>query len=180
MRLSEGVRERMLSKGMARLAIEAYVGWILRFVGFHGRRHPRELGAAEVEQFLTDLAVRREVAAATQNQALFALLFLSREVLDVDLPWLNGIVRSKRPVRLPVVMSRTEVRQVLALLEPRVRLVASGSGGSSVPGMRAISHSGAAQPNCSSSASRSGHRSARLAGIGGDVGRRRSSRSANG
>ena len=115
----------MLRKGMARRSIDAYVGWVLRFVGFHGRRHPRELGAAEVEQFLTDLAVRLQVASATQNQALSALLFLYREVLGIDLPWLNGIVRSKRPVRLPVVLSRAEVRQVLELLDPRSRLVVS-------------------------------------------------------
>ena len=73
MRLSEAVRERMLRKGMARRSIDAYVGWVLRFVGFHGRRHPRELGAAEVEQFLTDLAVRLQVGRSHVDSHHFQL-----------------------------------------------------------------------------------------------------------
>jgi site-specific recombinase XerD len=84
------------------------------FILFHHKRHPREMGADEVEAFLTHLAVEGQVAAATQNQALSALLFLYREVLGIDLPWLDGVVRAKRPERLPVVLSGNEVQRVLA------------------------------------------------------------------
>ena len=91
----------------------AYVGWVRRFVRFSGVRHPRELGSAEVTAFLTDLAVRRHVSAATQNQALAALLFLYREVLDCRLGWLDGLVRARRAARLPTVLSPAEVKAVL-------------------------------------------------------------------
>ena len=90
-----------------------YVQWIRRFILFHDKRHPREMGAREVEAFLTHLAVDGNVAAATQNQALSALLFLYREVLEIDLPWLDNMVRAKRPARLPVVLTRSEVTAVL-------------------------------------------------------------------
>ena len=90
-----------------------YAQWIRRFILFHDKRHPREMGAREVEVFLTHLAVEGNVAAATQNQALSALLFLYREVLDIDLPWLDDVVRAKRPARLPVVLTRSEVTAVL-------------------------------------------------------------------
>ena len=82
---------------------EAYVHWIRRFVLFHGRRHPREMGAAQVTAFLSSLANDGHVAAATQNQALAAILFLYRAVLAIELPWMGEIVRAKRPRRLPVV-----------------------------------------------------------------------------
>jgi hypothetical protein len=91
---------------------ECYVGWIKRFILFHGKRHPAELGAAEIEAFLTHLAVHDHVAASTQNQAFNALVFLYRQVLEIDLPRIDA-VRARRPARLPVVMSRAEVRQVL-------------------------------------------------------------------
>ena len=110
---------------------QAYVQWAKRFILFHGKRHPRDMGKREVEAFLTDLAVRRHVAAATQNQALNGILFLYREVLEMDLPWLDDVVRAKRPVRAPVVLSRPEVRSILALLSPPNDLVVSllyGSG----------------------------------------------------
>jgi hypothetical protein len=81
----------------------AYVARIRRDIFFHGKRHPAELGAAEVTRFLSSLAVDGRVAASTQNQALGALLLLYRDVLELDLPWLDGIVRAKRPERLPVV-----------------------------------------------------------------------------
>lgn len=84
-----------------------------RFILFHDKRHPVEMGAAEVEAFLTHLAVEGKVAAATQNQALSALLFLYREVLEINLPWLDQVVRAKRPARLPVVLTRQEVTAVL-------------------------------------------------------------------
>jgi hypothetical protein len=83
-----------------------YVQWARRFILFHGKRHPVEMGTREVEAFLTHLAVAGKVAAATQNQALSALLFLCREVLGQDLPWLDEGVRAKRPARLPVVLTR--------------------------------------------------------------------------
>lgn len=90
-----------------------YVHWVKRFILFHGKRHPGEMGAAEVEAFLTDLAVVGKVAASTQNQALSALLFLYREVLKQDLPWMADVVRAKRPARLPVVLTQREVVSVL-------------------------------------------------------------------
>jgi len=99
---------------------EAYWGWLRRFLLFHRQgkqwRHPTELGAGEVRRFLNHLATERRVAASTQNQALSALLLLYREVLELDLPWLDSIVRAKRPQRLPVVLTRDEVRAVLQRL----------------------------------------------------------------
>ena len=95
----------------------AYVGWTRRFVLAMGRRHPRTMGAAEITAFLTSLATEHDVAASTQNQALSALLFLYRQVLDIDLPWLDGVVRAKRPARIPTVLSRGEVARLLAALE---------------------------------------------------------------
>jgi integron integrase len=130
-RLSQAIIERIRRKGMAKRTEEVYVAWALRFVGFCGRRHPRELGAADVERFLSHLALERNVAASTQNQALAALLFLYREVLGTELPWLDGICRSKKPQRLPSVLSRHEVVSVLAQLAGRDALVAGllyGSG----------------------------------------------------
>jgi len=103
---------------------EAYAGWVVRYIKFHGLRHPREMAAPEVAAFLTHLAVERRVAASTQNQALNALVFLYRNVLDTDPGLLAGVVRAVRPVRLPVVLSRDEVRKVLAELEGTPRLVA--------------------------------------------------------
>jgi site-specific recombinase XerD len=99
---------------MARRTEAAYVGWIRRFVIANGLRHPAELGEREVEAFLSLLALRGEVAASTQNQALAALLFLYREVLGQQLPWMEDIRRAKKPVRLPVVLSRGEVHALLA------------------------------------------------------------------
>lgn len=95
---------------------QAYCDWIRRFVLFHCKRHPSEMGAAEVEAFLTHLAVQGNVSASTQNQAKSALLFLYREVLAVELPWLDKVVQAKAPSRLPVVLTREEVIQVIARL----------------------------------------------------------------
>ena len=106
------VRERIRRRGYSRRTEEAYVNWIRRFVQGSGMRHPRAMGAVEVEDFLTRLAVDGQVAASTQNQALAALLFLYREVLGEDLPWMENIRRAKRPVRLPVVLTRAEVMAV--------------------------------------------------------------------
>jgi integron integrase len=92
---------------------QQYVGWIRRYILFHNRTHPRDLGPDDLRAFLTHLAVERDVAAATQAQALAALLFLYRHVLGIDLPWMGNVVRSRRPKKLPVVLSRSEARQVL-------------------------------------------------------------------
>ncbi len=103
---------------------EAYVHWARRYILFHGKRHPAEMGEAEVNQFLTDLAVSRRVAASTQNQALAALLFLYEKVLRRPLDRLEGVVRAKRPKRLPVVLCRDEVQRILAQLNGVYRLIA--------------------------------------------------------
>jgi integrase len=103
---------------------KAYVHWIKRYIFFHDKRHPAEMGATEVTAFLTALAVRDRVAASTQNQALSALLFLYREVLGVELPWLDDLVRAKRPAHLPVVLTREEVREVIGRLDGVSRLMA--------------------------------------------------------
>jgi integron integrase len=103
---------------------QAYTGWIRRFILASGKRHPRELGGAEVEAFLSHLATEGEVAAGTQNQALAALLFLYREVLAIDLPWMSAVVRAKRPQRLPTVLSRDEVTRLFAVMDGRTALVA--------------------------------------------------------
>jgi len=96
---------------------EAYVGWTRRFILFHGKRHPLEMGEGEVTQFLSALAVHEHVSASTQNQALCALPFLYREVLSQDLGWLDDVIHAKRPKRLPVVLTRQEVRTLLSALE---------------------------------------------------------------
>jgi integrase len=102
---------------------DAYAGWVTRFILFHGKRHPLDMGAAEVNAFLTDLAVNGRVSASTQNQAFGAILFLYRCVLEVDTGRVAGVVRAKRPKRLPVVLTRDEVRAVLAHLDGVPRLV---------------------------------------------------------
>jgi len=104
---------------------EAYVGWVRRFIFANDKRHPRELGAREVEAFLTHLAMHGRVAASTQNQALSALLFLYREVLQQELPWMENIRRAKRPERLPVVLSREEVAALLDEMNGVTWLMAS-------------------------------------------------------
>ena len=92
---------------------ETYLKWIKRYISFYGNKHPRELGAAELQRFLTHLAVDVRVSASSQNQALSALLFLYKKVLGVDLPWMDDIVRARRPIRVPIVMTRNEVARVL-------------------------------------------------------------------
>ena len=124
-RLLEQVRDRLRVKHYSLRTEQAYVGWIRRFILANGKRHPREMGGAEIEAFLTRLATQRDVAAGTQNQALAALLFLYREVLRQDLPWMNGVVRAKRPRRLPVVLTRDEVNRLLAQMQGRDWLMAA-------------------------------------------------------
>ena len=115
-RLLDQVRDRVRVKHYSIRTEQAYVEWIRRFVIFAGMRHPRDLGRAEVEAFLTHLAVAGRVSASTQNQAKSALLFLYKEVLGAELPWLDGIESAKRPARLPVVLTPAEVEAVLALV----------------------------------------------------------------
>lgn len=138
-RLLDQVRGRIRRLGLAKRTEEAYVGWIRRFILANDKRHPRDLGAREVERFLTGLAVHGKVAASTQNQALAALLFLYREVLRIDLPWMDEIRRAKKPRRLPVVLTRSEVQALLAELEGTRWLLASllyGTGMRLMEGMR--------------------------------------------
>ena len=115
-RLLDLVRQRLRRGHYALRTEESYVAWIKRFILANAKRHPLKMGAKEVEAFLTDLAVRGKVAPATQNQALAAVLFLYREVLEVDLPWLNNVQRAKGAKRLPVVLSQGEVRSLLSQL----------------------------------------------------------------
>jgi integron integrase len=122
--LLEVTREVIRTRHMAVRTEQTYLQWIRRYVAFHGRRHPRNLGAAALEAFLSHLAVECKVSAGTQNQALQALLFLYRNVLLVELPWLENVTRANRPKRLPVVLSRAEVRAVMAELDGLPWLVA--------------------------------------------------------
>jgi integron integrase len=117
------VRESIRLRHYSLRTETAYVGWILRYIQFCSRRHPRELGAEEITSFLTHLAVDLKVSASTQNQALAALVFLYREVLQLDLPLLSKVVRADKPKRLPVVLTHAEVRRVFAELSGRSRLV---------------------------------------------------------
>jgi site-specific recombinase XerD len=104
---------------------EAYVRWVREFILFHHKRHPEEMGEAEVSRFLTHLAVNHKVTASTQNQALSALLFLYRNVLNRELGQFPDVERAKAPQRLPVVFTREEVRAVLSQLEGTGWLMAS-------------------------------------------------------
>jgi len=112
-RLLDRVRAACRARHLSRRTEATYVAWIRRYIFFHDKRHPSEMSAPEVTKFLTALAVDGNVAASTQNQALSALLFLYKDVLEVDLPWLDGIVRARRPERLPVVLTREEVQAAL-------------------------------------------------------------------
>lgn len=118
------VRAAIRVHHFSRRTEDAYTAWIRRFIVFHHKRHPREMGAPEITRFLTSLAEREHVSASTQNQALAALLFLYREVLRQDLPWLEGITRAKATRRLPVVLTRMEVSRIMSRLDGLPRLMA--------------------------------------------------------
>jgi len=123
--------ERLRVKHYSKRTEDTYVNWIKRYILYHGKRHPREMGVAEVESFLTHLAVERNVSASTQNQAKSALLFLYNEVLGFDLPALENVTQLKAQKRLPVVLSMQEVQAILSKLEGVAWLVVSllyGSG----------------------------------------------------
>ncbi len=139
LKLLDQVSEVMRFKHHSLRTEQAYRQWIKRFIFFHGKRHPRELGAAEVRGFLNDLANRLRVAVATQNQALNALVFLYREVLHLDLDNLGEIERPTRPARLPVVLTAAEARRLLAGMSGTLQLMARllyGSGMRLMEGVR--------------------------------------------
>jgi integron integrase len=124
-RLLQQLREQIRVRHYSVRTEKAYVSWVRRFILENGRRHPRELGEREITGFLTRLATRHDVAAGTQNQALAALLFLYREVLRIELPWMENVVRAKRPRKLPSVLTRDEVARLLVILEGRTWLMAA-------------------------------------------------------
>ena len=111
------VRARLRAKHYSLRTEDSYLHWIRRFILFHGKKHPGSMGGVHVDAFLSNLATVGRVAASTQNQALSALLFLYREVLQVELPWMSEVVRAKRPKHMPVVLTENEVRALLAHLE---------------------------------------------------------------
>ena len=130
-RLLDRVRDAIRRRHYSERTEETYIHWIRRFIYFSGKRHPAGLGAEEVTAFLNHLSRDRKVAAATQNQALSALLFLYREALETPLPWLDGLERARRPVRKPTVLSRAEVQRLLAQMRGTKWLMAGllyGSG----------------------------------------------------
>ncbi len=135
----ERCRHKVRLKHYSLRTEQAYLDWIKRFILFHGKRHPVELGAPQVEAFLSHLAVGRGVAASTQNQAKSALLFMYREVIGVELPWLDHVERAKTPQRMPVVLTLEEVAQVLRQLTGVHRLIGLllyGTGMRVMEGMR--------------------------------------------
>ncbi|HVU82425.1 MAG TPA: integron integrase [Rhodanobacteraceae bacterium] len=119
-KLLDQVRARCRSLHYSLRTEDTYIHWIKRFILFHGKRHPRDMGSVEVEQFLTHLATQRNVSASTQNLALSAILFLYREVLERKLSWVDDVTRAKKPQRLPTVLTRKHVDAVLDALEPGV------------------------------------------------------------
>lgn len=138
-RLLDQMRERIRYCHYSIRTEQAYVYWVRSFVHFSGLRHPRDLGAPDVEAFLTHLATGRHVSVSTHRQALSALLFLYREVLSVDLPWLQNLVRPLARKRIPVVLSREEVACLLEHVQPKHRLFARllyGAGLRLIEGLR--------------------------------------------
>ncbi len=130
-KLLDQVRAALRVRHMSYRTEQTYGHWIKRFIFFHNRKHPLEMGEAHVSAFLSYLAVEKRVAAPTQNQALCAILFLYRNVLKKDLGWIDDIERAKRPRRLPVVFTRDEVRAILARLDGVLWVIAAllyGSG----------------------------------------------------
>ena len=123
-RLLDQVRAAIRVRHYSRRTEDTYVHWIRRFILFHAKRHPQEMGEREVTAFLTYLAVDKNVAASTQNQALAAILFLYQKVLEMKLDWLEDVVRARRPKRLPVVLSRDEVTRLLNSLQGMPQLIA--------------------------------------------------------
>jgi integron integrase len=130
-RLVDVIRARMRLRHLSPRTEQAYLHWIKRFVAFHGQRHPRELGEQDMAAFLTSLADEGRVTVSTQGQAFAALLFLYRHVLDQEVEWIEGVARARRPHRLPVVLTREEVADLLGAMSGTPRLLAAllyGSG----------------------------------------------------
>ena len=130
-RLLDRVRNALRVRHYSLRTEEAYINWIKRYIYFHNKKHPESLGEKEIAGFLSYLATEKHVSASTQNQALSALLFLYKQVLEVELDWLNDVVRAKRPKRLPVVLSRPQLLQLFSLMDGRNKLMAElmyGSG----------------------------------------------------
>ena len=123
-KLLERMRVHLRTRHYSIRTEQAYIDWARRFILFHGKRHPQDMGAAEVEAFLSHLAVQRQVAASTQNQAKAALLYLYKQVLGVDLAWLDEVVQARQARRLPVVLTPSEVRKLLLHVEGTAGLVA--------------------------------------------------------
>lgn len=124
-KLLDQVRGKIRLKHYSIRTEQAYTDWIKRFILHFGKKHPRDMGAAEVEQFLTHLAVNGRVSASTQNQAKCALLFLYKEVLAIELPWLGNVEQAKVPKRLPIVLTRDEIQAILSRLTGTQWLIAS-------------------------------------------------------
>ena len=138
-KLLERMRQHLRTRHYSIRTEEAYIDWARRFILFHDKRHPQDMGAAEVGVFLTHLAVDRQVSASTQNQAKAALLYLYKQVLGVDLPWLDEVVQAKRPRRLPVVLTPSEVRTLLQHMDGTTGLIAEllyGTGMRLLEGLR--------------------------------------------
>jgi integron integrase len=123
-KLLEQVREVIRTRHYSLRTEGTYLGWIRRFILFHGKRHPREMGRQEVQQFLSHLAVEGHVAASTQSQALSAIMFLYQQVLKQDIGWLDEVVRAKQPHRVPVVLTQDEVAAVLRHLSGTTLIMA--------------------------------------------------------
>lgn len=124
-KLLEQVRERCRVKHYSIRTEKSYSHWIRRFILFHHKRHPKEMGKLDIEAFLSHLAVEGNVTPSTQNLALSAILFLYREVLEIKLPWMDDVIRAKKKTRIPVVMTPNEVQRVLANMEGKYWLMAS-------------------------------------------------------
>lgn len=116
-RLLDQIRDKIRLKHYSIRTERAYLDWNKRFILFHNKKHPKDMGKSEVEQFLTFLAVKKKIASSTQNQALSAILFMYKEVLGHELPWLNNVTRAKKPEKLPIVLSKKEVKKVFANLD---------------------------------------------------------------
>ena len=137
-RLLEQVRDKLRLKHYSYRTEQQYLGWIRRFILHHGKRHPRDMSAPEIEQFLSHLATERQVSASTQNQALSAILFLYREVLHIELPWLENMVHARRISRIPVVLSTEEVTALLCHIDGTFRIIAQLMYGSGLRLMEAL------------------------------------------
>ncbi|QLC74263.1 integron integrase [Pseudomonas sp. LPB0260] len=137
-KLLDQLREQIRVRHYSIRTEAVYLHWVRQFIRFQKLRHPADMGAEEVEQFLSYLAVQRTVSASTQNQALAALLFLYKQVLRIELPWLDGVVRAKRPERLPLVLSREETQRLLAQFSGEVGLITGLLYGSGMRLMEAV------------------------------------------